>query len=278
MVFFSSNLTAFRKEKGLNQEELADLMGISRATVSDYERKRSEPDLSTLLKFAEFFGTSVDQLLRDTGSASKNYSHNYKENERFFKVEEPFFVLGKPSDNALKSSTGKIPVVPTTLFASYHLDSLQPEFVEKLPTLSLPFLSNGNYRAFEIADAGMTSENGIGFYPGDIVVCEYTTPQAIIDGHVYVLVTESASTNNLVVKRCLNRLDQVDAKIWCQSDNKDAAYATFALTLQQIKEVWRFKWKITAHAPDVSTIFDKLTHLESRIKEIELSYKDLRDK
>lgn len=269
---------ALRKEKGLNQEELADLMGVSRATVSDYERKRSEPDLGTLVKFAEFFGTSVDKLLRDTSSVPNNYFPNYKENERVFKVEEPPILLSKLTGDSIKSSTNKIPIVPTTLFASYRLDSAQQGFVEKLPTLSLPFLSNGNYRAFEIADAGMSSENGLGFHPGDIVVGEYTTPHSIIDGHVYVLVTESASANTILVKRCLNRLDQVDGKIWCQSDNKDASYATFALTPQQIKEVWHFKWKITAHAPDVSTIFDKLTHLESRIKEIELNYKNLPSK
>jgi len=63
MVTFKDILTIKRKEKGVNQDELATFLGISRATLSDYERGKTEPNFSTLIQIAKFFGTTTDELL-----------------------------------------------------------------------------------------------------------------------------------------------------------------------------------------------------------------------
>ncbi|MBI1926010.1 helix-turn-helix transcriptional regulator [Candidatus Poribacteria bacterium] len=49
-----------RKQKGLSQRELADAIGVSAQSISDFERRKSLPSLATLMKLTEFF--EVDDL------------------------------------------------------------------------------------------------------------------------------------------------------------------------------------------------------------------------
>ena len=53
-------LKILRKERRLTQQELADRLGIKRATVSNYEIGRRSPHLSELRRIAEFFGVGLD--------------------------------------------------------------------------------------------------------------------------------------------------------------------------------------------------------------------------
>lgn len=53
-------LKILRKEQRLTQQELADRLGIKRATVSNYEIGRRSPHLSELRRIAEFFGVGLD--------------------------------------------------------------------------------------------------------------------------------------------------------------------------------------------------------------------------
>lgn len=53
-------LKTLRKGRGLTQEDLALKMGLSRATISNYEVGRRSPHLSELRRFATFYGVSLD--------------------------------------------------------------------------------------------------------------------------------------------------------------------------------------------------------------------------
>lgn len=44
-----------RKEKGITQEQLADYMGVSKASVSKWETEQSYPDIVILPKMAAYF-------------------------------------------------------------------------------------------------------------------------------------------------------------------------------------------------------------------------------
>ena len=55
-----SKLKLLRKEKRLTQDELAALIDVKRATISNYEIDRRQPSLSDLSRFAEFFGVGLD--------------------------------------------------------------------------------------------------------------------------------------------------------------------------------------------------------------------------
>lgn len=66
MPSFGDRLSELRKEKGLSQQELADLFEISKSAIAMYETDRREPDNETLKKLATYFNVSTDYLLGRT--------------------------------------------------------------------------------------------------------------------------------------------------------------------------------------------------------------------
>ena len=60
---FSENLLNLRKSRGLKQQDLANQLEISLRVYQYYEHGEREPQLSTLVKLAEFYGLSLDQLV-----------------------------------------------------------------------------------------------------------------------------------------------------------------------------------------------------------------------
>jgi len=60
---FGKLLRQLRKEKGITQAELAKLISIGESTVSFYESGKRQPDYETLIRLANIFRVSVDQLL-----------------------------------------------------------------------------------------------------------------------------------------------------------------------------------------------------------------------
>ncbi|WP_371375283.1 helix-turn-helix domain-containing protein [Sporomusa aerivorans] len=60
---FAMSLSKLRNEHGYTQQQAADLLGISRARLNNYEQGTREPDLNTIATLAEFYNVSVDELL-----------------------------------------------------------------------------------------------------------------------------------------------------------------------------------------------------------------------
>ncbi len=62
-LLFPQRLTSLRKERGLTQEGLAELICKRRSTVSGYETENKEPSINTICFLAHFFGVSIDYLI-----------------------------------------------------------------------------------------------------------------------------------------------------------------------------------------------------------------------
>lgn len=60
---FSNRLRYLRTQKGKSQQNMADLLGITRQGYGKYEDGKSEPDHKTLVKLADYFDVSTDYLL-----------------------------------------------------------------------------------------------------------------------------------------------------------------------------------------------------------------------
>ena len=60
---FKDNLVELRKIHDMSQEELADIIGVSRQTLSKYETGESLPDIEKCKSIADAFGVSIDDLL-----------------------------------------------------------------------------------------------------------------------------------------------------------------------------------------------------------------------
>ena len=60
---FCETMKTLRKQRGLNQEQMAETLGVSAQAVSKWECGGSFPDISLLPIIADYFGVSVDYLL-----------------------------------------------------------------------------------------------------------------------------------------------------------------------------------------------------------------------
>jgi len=62
---FHEKIQNLRKEKGLSQEELAEMMQVSRQSVSKWESAQAYPETEKLVVLSEIFGVTIDSLLKD---------------------------------------------------------------------------------------------------------------------------------------------------------------------------------------------------------------------
>lgn len=62
---FNEKLLAIRKKQGLSQEELGMELQVSRQTISKWESGQSYPDFQKLVQLSDYFGMSLDELVKD---------------------------------------------------------------------------------------------------------------------------------------------------------------------------------------------------------------------
>ena len=60
----AERLFLLRKQKGLSQEELADMTEVSRQAVSKWERGEAVPDIDKLVKLSQIYGVSIDSIVK----------------------------------------------------------------------------------------------------------------------------------------------------------------------------------------------------------------------
>ena len=60
---FHEKLQELRKQKNLTQEELSEILFVSRTAISKWESGRGYPSIDSLKAIAEFFGVTIDELL-----------------------------------------------------------------------------------------------------------------------------------------------------------------------------------------------------------------------
>lgn len=58
-----NRIRELRKERGMNQEVLADMVGSSQQTISKVERNTESLDIGLLIEISDFFGVTTDYML-----------------------------------------------------------------------------------------------------------------------------------------------------------------------------------------------------------------------
>jgi transcriptional regulator with XRE-family HTH domain len=242
-----NQIKALRLEKGLSQEEFGTPVDLSRSAVSQIESGQMYPSLESIDKIVNYYSTTWDNLVGKDKS-KRDLEMNVASVRTLVTTVD-------------KSGKDNIVLVPIKAQAGYLEGAQQSEYIEHLPTFWLPGLNHGTFRAFEVSGYSMLADR-TGFFPGDIVVGEYVEKlEDLRDGFVYILVNNAQEVDNIVLKRCLNYLDK-GGVIICKSDNKDPQYSTFPLPVENIKEVWKFKIKLTRQAPEPSGLYERINALE----------------
>lgn len=71
----TKNLHNYREAHGYTQEKVGKYLNITRQAYSNYELGKRDPDLDLLIKLAELYGITLNQLIVDSYSASYIREH-----------------------------------------------------------------------------------------------------------------------------------------------------------------------------------------------------------
>ena len=80
-------ISTLRKANGYTQAQLAEMLGVSNKTISNWENEISYPDLSLIPVIADLFGVTSDELLRGEKNTNKKVNEQYIETKTL-KVKE----------------------------------------------------------------------------------------------------------------------------------------------------------------------------------------------
>lgn len=69
-------LKAARLKEGLTQDALAEKLGVSRQTISNWENSRSYPDIISIISLSDLYSISLDELLKEDHKMIEHLDHD----------------------------------------------------------------------------------------------------------------------------------------------------------------------------------------------------------
>ena len=239
-----ANIKHLRSLKKLSQERFADDLGWTRSMVGSYEEGRSEPPIERLIDLSNYFNIPIDILVRKDLRKAKDTSFIEIGNKRVL------FPVTVNEDNE-----DLIEIIPAKASAGYLSGYDDPEYIEQLQKIKLPFLPTGTHRAFPIKGDSMLPVKD-----GAFVVAKYVEDiNDIKNGRTYIVLTKD---DGLVYKRVYSADDE--NLLVLSSDNK--SYKPYFVSKETILELWEFTCCINTQEYDEKEL--KLSSIMTMFQEL----------
>lgn len=217
MSFLSQNLKHLRAKKGCSQQAIADIISITRSAYQKYEEAKSEPPHRTLIKLSNYYSVTIDILLKIDLRKTTEDKLLKLNNRMLFPIQ------------VTEKEEQPIELIPQSARAGYTLGYGDPEFIQSLKTMSLPFLGTGTFRAFPISGDSMEPN----VMDGSYIIGEYVEHLSRVkNGKTYVILTND---DGIVYKRVFQQAKSLEL----HSDNK--YYDPYKISLHDVIELWEFK-------------------------------------
>jgi len=238
------NLKYLRKLRGWTQEEFANKLNIKRSLIGAYEEERADPRIEVLELVANMFKLSLDELLLKDLSLS---------------VQTGGYLQKRRMQKMLSADRNVIHFVPIKAAAGYLAGYADSEFIDELNTFTLPMLSGGNYRAFEIIGDSMLPTPS-----GSIIVGEkIESMDDAKNGQAYIVV----SKNEGIVYKRIQKNNRSKNKITLESDNPQ--FQPYQVFTEDIIELWEAQvviGKVAAQQRwDVNSLASLVNNLQSQV-------------
>ena len=253
MSLFSDNIRSLRIKHQVSQEKLAEKLSITRGRYVKYEDGTSEAPYDILKRIAQYYQLSIDILL--------SVDVRKIEVDKLLQLENNRLILPIQVDN---SGENVIEVVTQKAKAGYLNGYADPEYIEQLQQISLPFLGLGKYRGFPVEGDSMPPHQD-----GDIIVGRYVEQLGeVLSGKTYIVITR----NEGVVYKRLNK--QINNKLKVSSDN--FFYPPYEIKASHILEIWEYQCSISrsdaqTEALESSTIKNMFYELKNEINDLKRS-------
>lgn len=248
MSLFSDNIRFLRIQKNISQEKLATALLIARARYVKYESGTSEAPYDILKRISKFYHVSIDLLL--------NVDLRKIDMDGLLKLEDNRILLPITIDAGGENA---IEIIPQKAKAGYLNGYSDPEFIEGLQQISLPFLKNGKFRAFPVSGDSMPPHRD-----GSFIIGKYVESLGEVrDGRTYILLTK----NEGIVYKRLNKNGKNSLVL--SSDN--SFYEPYSVRASDVLEIWEYACSIATNEfePDSlepQSIRDMFNSLRNEIK------------
>ncbi len=252
MKRIQANIRHLRTLKGFSQEQFAEELGWTRSVVGSYEEGRSEPSIERLIDLSGYFDIPIDILVKNDLRIAKDTSFIEVGNKR---VLFPITVNENNED--------LIEIIPIQASAGYLEGYADPEYIEQLQKIKLPFLPTGTHRAFPIKGDSMLPVKD-----GSFVVAKFINDlDDIKDGRTYIVLTRD---EGLVYKRVYNRLEKENC-LELHSDNK--LYEPYKVHVRDVLELWEFTCCINTQEYEANEL--KLSSIVNMFRDLKVELKSI---
>ncbi|MBG7628945.1 MAG: LexA family transcriptional regulator [Bacteroidetes bacterium] len=253
MKYLANNIKHLRTLKGLTQEQFSTILDVSRSRISSYEENRAVPPIDFLVDLSEYFNIPIDAFIKNDLSSATDAA--------FIEIGEKriLFPITVSEDNE-----DLVDLVPIEASAGYLQGYSDPEYIEHLNKIKLPFLPTGTHRAFPIKGDSMLPVKS-----GSYIVARYVENiKYLKDGRTYIVLTLN---DGIVYKRVYDKIEE-HGMLLLASDNKK--YDPYYVPIDEIIELWEFTCSINTQEYDeqelkISSIANMLTQLGVELKELE---------
>lgn len=217
MSLLSENIRYLRSQLGHSQQKVADALNITRGRYGKYEDGATEPPLEILLRVSRYYHVSIDLLLSvDLRKIPLKEILELPDN----RILLPIKVDGHGEH--------QIEIIPHKASMGYLSGYSDPEYIESLQTLSLPFLGSGKFRAFPVEGDSMPPHKDSSYIIGRYV-------ESISDlkkGKGFIFITRN---EGMTYKRLLAIEPEY---LVVRADNE--FYEPYEILLTDILEIWEF--------------------------------------
>ncbi|WP_242084820.1 XRE family transcriptional regulator [Aestuariivivens sediminis] len=247
MNFIASNTRYIRERKGYTQEYFADELKWSRSMVMAFESGRTKPSIERLIELSDYIKIPIDTLIKVDLRKTKDISFIEIANKRVL------FPIMVDEDNE-----NLIEVVPVTSTAGYLSGYDDPEYIEQLAKMKLPFIPTGKHRAFPIKGDSM-----LPLKDGSFVVAKYVERfEDVKNGSTYIILTRE---DGMTYKRVFNK----EKSLVLKPDNPN--YEAYEVSKGDVLELWEFTCSINtkeydAHDLRYSSIIKMLNDLKVELE------------
>lgn len=252
MSVLSENIRYLRSQLNQSQQKVAEHLLITRGRYAKYEDGASEPPLEILVKISRYFHVSIDLLVSvDLRRISLKEIMELPDNRILLPIKVD------------AGGTHAIEIIPHKASMGYLGGYNDPEYIENLQTISLPFLGSGKFRAFPVEGDSMPPHK-----EGSFIVGKYVERLSDLKkGKGYVFITRNEGMT-------YKKIEKINTEaLVVRADNN--FYQPYSIHLQDLLEIWEYEASIATKEYttddfnlDNQTIISMFHQLQSEINSL----------
>jgi transcriptional regulator with XRE-family HTH domain len=280
--YLSKNLEFLRKAHDLSYADMAEIIGMGKSIVGNYEKGTAEPNASTIFKVVQHFGISLQDLMETDLSVTKkgvqgngvHLSVHPTVHPSVKTSKEKYIKRGtsvslaeeRPIEHIVDTSGLSIVPIVDIKAAAGGAGYINPSALSADDVIRLPatMVKSGHHLCIRIKGPSMAPT----FQDGGYLIIRLLDRSEWLNlrsEYCYVIVDNEGKT---YFKRVKNRFSGENGGfIVCMSDNPDKmSHPNFNLHPDEIQYIWYVVWYFTAKMPNIhDQYYSRVSNLEDKV-------------